>query len=125
MKKILMLLLVLAVAVSFSSCTKTMGGEVKGDTFVTEGWVTPDIFRVTVAGGIGWAERPGRVLVVAVVFYKSVGIIHFQREKQGYRKAAEQDDLCPAEIAQERGELLHRVVLRICFFAVLLLGTGR
>lgn len=55
MKKILMLVLVVAVAASFSACTKSMGGEVTGDTFITEGWVTPDIFRVTATG----VPKPG------------------------------------------------------------------
>jgi hypothetical protein len=55
MKKILMLVLVVAVAGSFSACTKSMGGEVTGDTFITEGWVTPDIFRVTSTG----VPKPG------------------------------------------------------------------
>jgi hypothetical protein len=55
MKKILLSLLVLAVAVSLGSCGKTMGGEVKGESFITEGWVTPDIFRVTSTG----VPKPG------------------------------------------------------------------
>lgn len=55
MKKILMLILVAAVAVTFSSCQTGMGGQVKGDSYVTEGWVSPDIFRVTATG----VPKPG------------------------------------------------------------------
>jgi len=32
-----------------------MGGQVKGDSYISEGWVTPDIFRVTATG----APKPG------------------------------------------------------------------
>mgnify|MGYP000870750252 CR=1 FL=1 len=55
MKKIFSLILVLMVAVSFTACVKSMGGEIKGDAFVTEGWVSPDIFRVTATG----VPKPG------------------------------------------------------------------
>lgn len=56
MKKVLTLLVVLAVAFSFSACgTKSMGGQVKGDTYVSEGWVSPDVFRVTAVG----VPKPG------------------------------------------------------------------
>ena len=50
MKKIFLSLLVVALAGSFSSCKSSMGGQVKGDSFVTEGWITDDIFRVTSTG---------------------------------------------------------------------------
>ncbi len=56
MKKVFTAVLVLAVGVAFVACGGTkMGGQVKGDSFVTEGWVTPDIFRVTAVG----APKPG------------------------------------------------------------------
>jgi hypothetical protein len=53
MKRFFSLCLLLAVAVVFTSCGKSssdMGGAVKGESFVTEGWVSPDIFRVTSTG---------------------------------------------------------------------------
>lgn len=51
MKKFVTSALILAVAITFTACgPKGMGGQVKGDTFVTEGWVTDDIFRVTSVG---------------------------------------------------------------------------
>lgn len=51
MKKFLSSILLVLVAVAFNACgSKSMGGEVEGDSFVTEGWVSPDIFRVTATG---------------------------------------------------------------------------
>ena len=51
MKRIFSLFLTLSLAIAFSSCASgPQGGEVEGDSFVTEGWVTPDIFRVTATG---------------------------------------------------------------------------
>jgi hypothetical protein len=54
MKRFLSLGLLLAVATvfTFTSCKSSgsMGGEVKGESFVSEGWVSPDIFRVTATG---------------------------------------------------------------------------
>lgn len=50
MKKIFLSLLVIALAGSLSSCKSSMGGQVKGESFVTEGWVSDDIFRVTATG---------------------------------------------------------------------------
>jgi hypothetical protein len=55
MKKAVTLVLVLMVAVAFTSCTAGMGGQVKGDSYVTEGWASADIFRVTATG----APKPG------------------------------------------------------------------
>ena len=56
MKKVVTLSLILAVGIAFTACGgQSMGGQVKGDTFVTEGWVTPDIFRVTSVG----VPKPG------------------------------------------------------------------
>jgi len=56
MKRILTAVLILTVSVAFVACgTAKMGGQVKGESFVTEGWVTPDIFRVTAVG----APKPG------------------------------------------------------------------
>jgi hypothetical protein len=56
MKRVLTFMLVLAVGIAFTSCgSQKMGGQVKGETFITEGWVTPDIFRVTAVG----APKPG------------------------------------------------------------------
>jgi hypothetical protein len=52
MKRIYSLFLLLTVAILFTACggPGSWGGEVKGDSFVTEGWVSPDIFRVTSTG---------------------------------------------------------------------------
>jgi hypothetical protein len=50
MKRIFSLFLFLAVATAFTACGSSMGGEVKGESFITEGWVSPDIFRVTATG---------------------------------------------------------------------------
>jgi hypothetical protein len=52
MKRIFSLCLLLCVAVVFTACKSSggMGGEVKGESFVSEGWVSPDIFRVTATG---------------------------------------------------------------------------
>lgn len=51
MKKIFSSILLVLVAVTFNACgSKSMGGEVEGESFVTEGWVSPDIFRVTATG---------------------------------------------------------------------------
>ncbi|MFH0974425.1 MAG: hypothetical protein V1874_01435 [Spirochaetota bacterium] len=53
MKRIFSLCLLAAVAIVFTACSGgsgSMGGQVKGESFVTEGWVSPDIFRVTSTG---------------------------------------------------------------------------
>ncbi len=51
MKRIFCLVVVLAVMLVFNACGRGgMGGQVKGDSFVTEGWVSDDIFRVTATG---------------------------------------------------------------------------
>ncbi len=52
MKKIFSLFLLLSAAALFTACggPGSWGGEVKGQSFVTEGWVSPDIFRVTSTG---------------------------------------------------------------------------
>ncbi len=55
MKRIALSLFIALLALSFSACRSTMGGEIKGDSFITEGWVTPDIFRVTATG----VPKPG------------------------------------------------------------------
>ena len=56
MKRLLTLALILAVGIAFIACgSGSMGGQVKGDSFITEGWVTPDIFRVTSTG----VPKPG------------------------------------------------------------------
>lgn len=50
------LVLTLFIATVFSSCgPKGQGGMVKGEEFKSEGWVTPDIFRVTATG----VSKPG------------------------------------------------------------------
>ncbi len=56
MKKAVTLALILAVGIAFTACGGGgMGGQVKGESFITEGWVTPDIFRVTATG----VPKPG------------------------------------------------------------------
>ena len=56
MKRFLLVALIAVVAISFTACgSSKMGGQVKGDSFISEGWVTPDIFRVTATG----APKPG------------------------------------------------------------------
>ena len=54
MKKFFSFCLILTVAAVFglTACSSSgkMGGEVKGESFVSEGWVSPDIFRVTATG---------------------------------------------------------------------------
>lgn len=50
MKKIILSLTIIAVATVFGSCSSKMGGQVEGESFVTEGWVSEDIFRVTATG---------------------------------------------------------------------------
>jgi len=56
MKKFLLVALIAVVAISFTACgSSKMGGQVKGDSYISEGWVTPDIFRVTATG----APKPG------------------------------------------------------------------
>ena len=56
MKKFLLVALIAVVTISFTACgSSKMGGQVKGDSFISEGWVTPDIFRVTATG----TPKPG------------------------------------------------------------------
>ncbi|HOF13789.1 MAG TPA: hypothetical protein PLN01_05660 [Spirochaetota bacterium] len=56
MKRFLLVALIAVVAISFTACgSSKMGGQVKGDSYISEGWVTPDIFRVTATG----APKPG------------------------------------------------------------------
>ena len=51
MKRIFCLVVVLAVMVVYTACGGgKMGGQIKGDSFVTEGWIGDDIFRVTSTG---------------------------------------------------------------------------
>jgi hypothetical protein len=52
MKKTLAIgILILAAAVfQFTSCSQKIGGTVQGDTFVTEGWIDNDTFRLAAAG---------------------------------------------------------------------------
>jgi len=51
-KSIIMgLIFLLALTMSFSSCRKGgLGGQVKGESFVTEGWVDENTFRIAAAG---------------------------------------------------------------------------
>ena len=59
MKRTLMVLMVLALAlpVAFISCASSkkagMGGEIKGESFQTEGWIDEDTFRITETGSPG------------------------------------------------------------------------
>ena len=57
MRSIFSLFLLLSVALLFTACGggSGMGGQVEGESFVTEGWVSPDIFRVTSTG----VAKPG------------------------------------------------------------------
>lgn len=56
MKKIFTLALVVVATVAFVSCGgASRGGMVKGESFISEGWVSPDIFRVTATG----VPKPG------------------------------------------------------------------
>lgn len=56
MKRILSVIAVLSIALAFTYCgSGKIGGQVKGDSYVSEGWVTPDIFRVTATG----VPKPG------------------------------------------------------------------
>jgi len=57
MKKLVVSAVVLMIATAFIvSCgPRGLGGQVKGQTFVTEGWVNDDTFRVTSTG----APKPG------------------------------------------------------------------
>ncbi|MBN2039257.1 MAG: hypothetical protein JW864_04395 [Spirochaetes bacterium] len=57
MRSIFSLFLLLSVALLFTACGggSGMGGQVEGESFVTEGWVSPDIFRVTSTG----VPKPG------------------------------------------------------------------
>jgi hypothetical protein len=57
MKKLVVSAVVLMIAAAFIvSCgPRGLGGQVKGQTFVTEGWVNDDTFRVTSTG----APKPG------------------------------------------------------------------
>ena len=51
MKRIFCLSIALMMGVAFIACgPKGQGGMVKGESFMSEGWVTPDIFRVTATG---------------------------------------------------------------------------
>ncbi len=51
MKRIFSLTVILIVMAGLVACgSGKMGGEIEGDSFVTEGWVTPNIFRVTATG---------------------------------------------------------------------------
>ena len=50
-KKVTLVALVFAVSVAFTACgTQSYGGQVRGETFKSEGWVSPDIFRVSATG---------------------------------------------------------------------------
>ena len=56
MKRVFYLALVLIVSTAFISCgPRGQGGMVKGEEFKSEGWITPDIFRVTATG----VPKPG------------------------------------------------------------------
>ena len=55
MKKIFTLALILTVTVAFVACGAQRGGMVKGESFISEGWVSADIFRVTATG----VPKPG------------------------------------------------------------------
>lgn len=51
MRSIFSLFLLLSVALVFTACGGgSMGGQIEGESFVTEGWVSPNIFRVTATG---------------------------------------------------------------------------
>lgn len=51
MKKVFGSLAIMLVAFVLVGCgSNKLGGEVKGDSYKTEGWVTDDIFRVTAIG---------------------------------------------------------------------------
>lgn len=55
MQKTLIAVLAILTVFSFISCRTPTGGEVPGESFKTEGWVTAHIFRVTATG----ASKPG------------------------------------------------------------------
>jgi len=56
MKKVLSSAMVIFVAIAFAGCSSGgLGGMLEGDEVVSEGWVSPDIFRVTATG----APKPG------------------------------------------------------------------
>ena len=55
MKKFFTLVLVLTFSAAYISCGGGMGGEVKGQSFKTEGWVDENTFRVTATG----VPKPG------------------------------------------------------------------
>ncbi|HNR87873.1 MAG TPA: hypothetical protein PKM65_05995 [Spirochaetota bacterium] len=50
MKKFVMLALLAVVAISFTACGGGLGGQIKGEKFVTEGWVDDNTFRTTATG---------------------------------------------------------------------------
>lgn len=51
MKRIFSLLAVFTLLVAYTACGGgSMGGQVQGESFVTEGWIGDDIFRVTATG---------------------------------------------------------------------------
>ena len=51
----IMMVLALALPVAFISCASSggLGGQVKGDSFKTEGWIDDDTYRITETGAPG------------------------------------------------------------------------
>lgn len=50
MKRIIVAMFICIATISFISCGPKEGGLVKGDSYVTEGWVDDNTFRVTATG---------------------------------------------------------------------------
>ncbi|HNR89908.1 MAG TPA: hypothetical protein PKM65_16340 [Spirochaetota bacterium] len=50
MKNFITVAVIVACAFAFTACGQTIGGQIKGDKFVTEGWVDDNTFRTTATG---------------------------------------------------------------------------
>ncbi len=50
MKRILSITAVLSLMLALSACGPSMGGQIEGESYKTEGWMSEDIFRVTATG---------------------------------------------------------------------------
>lgn len=60
MKKFTTLVIILSAAMLIIGCGNRMGGQVEGKTFISEGWVDENTFRVTAVGIPGKDAKSGQ-----------------------------------------------------------------
>ena len=86
MKKAMVMVALFAFAAAFTACGDSLGGQVKGDSFKTEGWVDKDTFRSTStgvpkAGLTNKIQRRGTAKEAAVLMAQSHIIEKFKGSK--------------------------------------------